>query len=207
MLKLTSLALASSLAFTAFANAKDGFYGSLSGGMTSSSNIQVNKTKSTTEKLKSGTPLSFGVGYNYQNFSFELAYTTLNSKFKNQEHGHHAGEAHIDSEVKSEYLFANTAYNFATVHPKITPYAGFGVGLGMHELAGEEPTDFKDTLSYQFIAGAKYNVNNNVQLFADVRYIEGFSNAKAKSHGTHINSITAQPKYYSVNFGANYLFQ
>ena len=70
--------------------------------------------------------------------------------------------------------------------------------------------DYKTAFAYQLVAGSKFNIHENVQLFADLRYTTSLkAGMKAVDmEGFNISSFNGKSNIsiYSVNIGASYLF-
>ncbi|MDX2275721.1 MAG: outer membrane beta-barrel protein [Hyphomonadaceae bacterium] len=76
--------------------------------------------------------------------------------------------------VDTTFLMANVYYDF-TQYGAFTPYVGAGLGVGMvnveYKPSGVGIVDDDDTvLAYQLIAGAAYELNDRMSLFAQYRY-------------------------------------
>ena len=85
------------------------------------------------------------------------------------------GELNADGDLSTTYLFANAYRDFDIENLPVTPYIGAGIGVGFVEvdynLGGESLVDDDDTLfAYQVMAGASYDVNEQVALFGEAGY-------------------------------------
>lgn len=77
-------------------------------------------------------------------------------------------------DISSTSLFVNAYYDFSNVHEQFVPYIGAGIGLtdvDMDVQYGAANFNGDDTvLAFQAIAGANYHINDELSLYADVRY-------------------------------------
>lgn len=185
---LLPLAIAS-LSISSFANAKDGAFVSLYSGMNFGSKLTGDLSK----KLKTGATIGLGAGYNYQDWTFSGTLDMRSLKEKDNS----------SSKIKTNLLLANAAYNFNNVHNVIKPYVGYGFGFAQTKAENNSgTTKLKNALAHQIKAGANFNINENFQAFADLRYTSTF---KAKIKDSNSNGKIGV-NFYSVNVGVNYLF-
>ena len=85
------------------------------------------------------------------------------------------GNLDASGDISTTYLFANAYRDFEFENLPVTPYVGAGIGIGFVEvdynLGGESLVDDDDTLfAYQVMAGASYDVNEQVALFGEAGY-------------------------------------
>ena len=77
-------------------------------------------------------------------------------------------------DISSKSIFVNAYYDFANVHEQFVPYVGAGIGFTDVDVDVQYGTaDFNgddDVLAFQLIAGANYHINDELSLYADVRY-------------------------------------
>jgi opacity protein-like surface antigen len=216
MFRLTlPLAVSSAILLSGVANAKNGAYVSALTGVTFK-NISATKDTagdsyidgvyndtlpSDKSKLKHAVPFGIAAGYNVQDFSFDLSYTYIQSKYSAEGAGKNI----------SQFILANSYYNLNNLHDVIKPYAGFGVGVAMSKNSADGVTaKNKNAFAYQLAIGSKFNVYENIQLFADLRYTTSLkAGVKAFNiDGFNISSpnVKSNISIYSVNIGASYLF-
>ena len=92
-----------------------------------------------------------------------------------------AGENNVGGGIKTTRLFANIIADVEN-SSKLTPYFGAGLGVSRNNLGlsyGPRPgavrlDDTTTNLSAQLILGASYEINDQVSLFGDARYVRDF---------------------------------
>ncbi|MEL7465419.1 MAG: outer membrane beta-barrel protein [Pseudomonadota bacterium] len=148
-----------------------------------------------------GSYLSAGVGEDTLNFSGNGP----------------ANEINVDGGISRALLLANLLLDVETGGP-FTPYVGVGAGLAFTNSdvvyggppGGPAAVRFDDSgvdFAAQLIAGASYEVSDNVLLFADGRYtrVFGFDGDRFNPAGLTGN-ISGDVDNVSVNVGVRYRF-
>lgn len=222
--------------FAHFANAKDGFYISYSLGVAipkidnrTANNADINNLKN--DLMNSGFtnvrvnsvdlnfPLASQVsivgGYNVKNFSFDVSYTHIYTKSKEElvaqadqkiSYFNFTGRASVYERLQNHLILLHSYYNFNNISKIIKPYVGFGVGsatvhdtrytkvtyydffLNKRESTKKE-SDRSTRFAYQLIAGSNFDLVKNIQMFADFRY------TKLPKHDMTYSSINVGAKF------------
>jgi len=136
------------------------------------------------------------VGYKSGPIRYEGQFLYLNN-----DHDTIAGVA-IGGHTNLYAGFLNVLYDFDQFSSKLVPYVGAGIGYG--HVRSEFPIGVvkvsanDDEFAYQLIAGANWNINKNVAIGADYRYV-GTTNAG--------NSLGHRYQNHTVNLGLQVHFE
>ena len=164
IVSLVTLASVASVAVSAH----DGIYvsGNVGGEKTSSyqNNIDGNKDKHEADSYKAGLEGGAALGYAKGPIRGEISISQLQNKLP-------TGKDGKDENHKVTPIMVNAYYDFTTQSP-IKPFVG--VGLGDVKLNKDDVKDSaleENNFGYQGIVGAKYVVNEHVDVSVDYRYL------------------------------------
>ncbi|MEX0337936.1 MAG: outer membrane beta-barrel protein [Arenibacterium sp.] len=126
--------------------------------------------------------------------------------------GNGAGaEGNPGGSVDGTRIFGNIFADFKQAG-RFTPYVGAGVGVAFVDqniIYGGAPvtiTGDDSALSAQLIAGGSYDLQNNISLFADVRYIRDFDVEGTRRSPALVSRTINDFDNVTVNFGLRYAF-
>ena len=209
-LKTTTIALATLLAATQTAQAKDWYLGGSIGYNATSNQTSEGPSRLVDVEYDDGFALSSYIGFRKtENIRFEselafrrndgeaLAFNGIDRPF--------AG-----SGTESYSLLANVYYDIPT-QTSITPYVGVGAGIGFIEndfVYG--PAVFQDddtSFVYQGIVGASVPVTDKIDLFLDGRYLAAtgvdFTRTSPADNGV---SLESEYDNFTISAGYRYNF-
>lgn len=132
-------------------------------------------------KFKNATPFGAAVGYNLGDMSFDVSYTNLTSKYKQDS----------SQKLKNHFILANTYYNVNNIHSIVKPYVGGGLGVNL--IQGE-----KNALAYQGVVGSKFTITPNLDAFVDYRL--------TRTRNITDGAFAGRLSYHSINAGLTYYF-
>ena len=183
----------------------EGYYVSLGGmwNILNDSDISGTGVTNTTVDFDHGWGGAIALGYRFPvglRPEFELNYRT--NDVDSLSSGTGSGDA-------SSFAFmANLLYDFQN-STGFTPYIGGGFGVahimadGVERVSNSRLDDSEWTPVVQAIAGVSYNVNNNLQVFADYRYYHAFDPGFTLDNN---RSVDADYNGHSVMLGLRWSF-
>lgn len=127
---------------------------------------------------------------------YEGEFIFARSKFKNV--------APVNARIDFYGVLANAIYNFNQLSDNlpVTPYVGAGIGWGhiktSASAAGFSSSTSDNEFAYQGIAGVRYAVDNNTNVFVDYRYLGSTKSNKALGGNRYQN--------HTLNVGINVHF-
>ncbi len=150
-----------------------------------------------------GYRIGVGVGYQMDQYRFEAALTHVRSKFESKMDAPFDSLAATPLSIHNSVTaaMANVYYDMTQFQTSgLVPYLGAGVGyarVGQDvKVAGLRVNATTGEFAYQGIAGFSYNVDSNLTVFADYRYL-----GATKSNGVFNKTFSSHTANMGVRYG------
>jgi opacity protein-like surface antigen len=132
------------------------------------SDFTVTGLGTATAEFDTGYGFNVSAGYNFDpvRLEFEFGYKNADlDKFS----GPGGSFSVADTDITVMSYMVNALYDIKTKSP-VTPYVGAGLGILNGELEEQGYKEDDTQFGYQLIAGAAYNINNNLALDVSYRF-------------------------------------
>ncbi|MBE1283019.1 MAG: outer membrane beta-barrel protein [Rhodobacteraceae bacterium] len=119
-------------------------------------------------------------------------------------------EANTSGDISSTRLFANLIADFET-NSKFSPYAGIGLGGDFvdHDIVygpNVTITGRDEAFAAQLILGSSYEINDQLSLFTDARYVRSFDVTSTRTSPGGAATVSDDLSRVNLNFGLRFNF-